>query len=950
LGVAPEHVFGINDPLFPPALVFVGTTCKTREIKTVRCGDFSIPPTVTYTVPGYIGSSCSFDWGQQGPSVVVGCDSIFPANGKADSTEIFETLIETHLIHEESYDGSWKEDFEVGAVALRGDIHYFMAVFDPNVFIVNGTRRSPCRVDGSISVTLVNKDCETLQKAIDAKVKIYHQKLQTSTIHVIRCSDNPGSPSPHKSELTEINEIASVGVTFIGDVFGCQSCPRPGSPKVCPIDGGGGGGGCSGGVCNGDEGDGIISVGNASVNASFDLTGTLSMYGSPNIADPMAGTPEINAPGTWLRATHYPFSASSVVYNTTVVGDAITSIHYSFNVAVQEYNTYFYAYDMTGSWKEQTTPVYKSKDQVALDAFLEAARGKVQLTHVKNSANETILEFDYDAEGNVIKQTSYDENGLENGSVIYGYDLNGSLARIWAGTNESAYVAPGSGNPIGGRWIDLTYGGVEGKKFLNRIEYGGCSSCRATRVYEKGGPNGELTKIKKTDGTVLASYDYDPKGRYKGYSLGNDVIKVNEWERTDYDPADPNGTTGNNILIRRDFVSNSQYRAKVFMADDNGAMIKEIHYHDLQDHDPQVENNWLVGPYSVYKYAHEGSTYVTTYPKGNKLRKYYDTEGNVIKIQWAGATSPLTQYEYQTPGGYFGSRLIKEINAFGGETTYSYNGHNMETRTEPAPGVGISGSSQQVTTYKYDSQNRLDYEYKKDSTGAYVYTKYVYDIAGNLIKTIENCLDYTSPNPTQGLITSYGYNEYNQLETTTYPSGKVEKNFYSDSGALIADAVYTDIQNNSAISATIYEYEDGKLENKKKAKMDEPFVFTGVESGGITWVTEAYEYDDYGRRIAVTADAGGEHLVTRYEYNNQGEVVCVLKPDQRYQRTIRDGRGLVSMEITGVKIGDTYYDKASTRYYYDLNGNLVKKVDPEGVIEIYQYDFCDRMVKSRRSR
>lgn len=92
--------------------------------------------------------------------------------------------------------------------------------------------------------------------------------------------------------------------------------------------------------------------------------------------------------------------------------------------------------------------------------------------------------------------------------------------------------------------------------------------------------------------------------------------------------------------------------------------------------------------------------------------------------------------------------------------------------------------------------------------------------------------------------------------------------------------------------------------------------------------------DDYGRRISVVADADGEHLVTHYEYNNQGEIVCILKPDQRYQRTIRDGRGMVSMEITGIKIGDNYQDKAVTRFFYDLNGNLIKKVDPEGVTEV----------------
>ena len=68
----------------------------------------------------------------------------------------------------------------------------------------------------------------------------------------------------------------------------------------------------------------------------------------------------------------------------------------------------------------------------------------------------------------------------------------------------------------------------------------------------------------------------------------------------------------------------------------------------------------------------------------------------------------------------------------------------------------------------------------------------------------------------------------------------------------------------------------------------------------------------------------------------------MTNPDTRYEITERDGRGLVSRTITGLDEGSGDVDKATTSFYYDLNGNLIKKVDPTGVTENYAYDFMDR--------
>lgn len=983
--------------IFGNAKIF-GTTTLTNTCKSSNwepeCSDCigsdlqSSPESIHAEVPPYWGSEPSLIWGNQGAFVVVnGCDE--------DPIPAIATVTYPRTNFSPDYNNSWSYTCPAGVgvdertysgdfTGMAWDIHYLKAVFDPNVFRVNGSSISPCWAvaNGKIHVTLVNDDCETLKKALKAQVTIYHQKEQWAMEYASCGLLNDVCPIPMIiSELTKEAQIGeAVKVKFVpGDLLESK-CGSPDGPAQQPetekdASVSGSCSSCSGGG-SGTGGLGSFSVGNASAGIGFGEEGTLSIYGAPGFTYDTAGNvtgalgvPEINAPGAWLRAEHYPYQKSDVAYTTQESGDAITSIHYAFNVLTHGHKTNHYELNLTGNWgDEYNTPddpdsgIKKNKDQVALEAFYEASKGKVPLTHVTDPDGITILEFD--SSGEDLIQISKDANGTVNGYIVYDME-NSTLKRVWSGKDLSQYDERSVGTPAGGRWVDVDYNvsSSDGKKYLEDVTYGGCSSCRAPRSYEYGGPKGnQITKIKKADGTVLASYTYDAQGRFQSYTNGNGAAekKVNEWQHSDYDPADPN-TSGDNMLVRRDYVSNTLFRAKVFFADDNGALTKEIHYHQLQDDTDRLE-----GPYSVYKYYHindetEGVGYVTEYPKGNKRVKYYDENDNVVKVLWEhDALHPEVEYAYQTITYDDDTRdLVQyETNSYGGITTYTYEGFNIKTQTEPAPTEGISGSGQQIIGYEYDYLDRVDYEYKKDSTGASVYTKYVYDGDGNIKRIHENCTDYDQENPVTGLVTTYEYNDYNEQIKTTYPSGKVERKFYSDAGTVIAEAVYEDDENDSAVSATIYEYEDGKLRYKKTAKMNEPFTFTesivlaGGEGVGITWIQETYDYDVYGRKEAVIADSGtgGQSLRTEYEYNNQGEMTRVLQPDKRYKRITRDGRGLVTEETTGILIGSTENPKATTKYFYDLNGNLIRKVDPEGVTEIYQYDAKDRRVRVRHGK
>lgn len=924
------------------------------------------------SLPGYLGSSYSMDWGKQGTNVVVvDCGCIIPAECVITLEKTQDILIETfevcldspHIVPCTGFDINFTPSYPE-CHKWRSDYHYFSAVFDPNVFVVNNLTASPGQVGTSIKVSLVNADCETLKKAMNSSVQIYWQKFQQVWLldeWSGGCAFYGGSEAggPARGELLAPQLIATIGVKFVPSGMMEYFCDDPQSPKLKSSSGG-----CSGGGCDA-SGSPEMTIGHASVTVNSSQDVTLGVYGSPGFYLDMLpltdAVPEVNAAGAWVRTSgdtfvrdRYSFDCS---YEEQPDG-TVTEISISFAVKVRNIDTYYYAYTESGVWPYDPNDMHSAK-RLAWDA----TRGKIQLQRIERVINGTprnIRTFEYYSSGNLEKQISYDENSQENGYIRYGYEnsavFGSPLNRIWAGADPCDYTAfPDS--PSGGRWMDVNFISIGGQPSprLQSVETP-CSDCAPRMIYEWGGADGnQITAIKKMAldeqsqpvEVVLERFEYDSQNRFTARWLGDEDLLVTRWERSDFNPAEPNETTGNNILVRRDFVDNTHYRARVFMANDNGALKKEIHYHNLQEYDPQSERNWLTGPYSIYSYDYDGNIYITTYPGGNKLCKYHDSYGNVIKVQWDGASEPEVQYQYQWGDPPY--KLSKEINAYGGETTYqySYYNKNLTKRMDPFPVQGISDLyAQQITEYEYDSCNRLTLEKRKDASNSWVSTKYEHDVFGNLTKRIEG---YNPANPADGLATEYIYNEYNELVTIIEPGGKTHRKFYSESGTLTAEAVYADPNTFDAVSATVYVYENGRLVAQKTADMDEPFEFTGSEDN-ITWVTEAYEYDDYGRRTAVIADKDGEHSVTFYEYNNQDEVILVLKPDQRYQRTIRDGRGLVSMEITGVKVGNDYQDKAITRFFYDLNGNLIGKVDPEGITESYQYDLKDRLIRSRRGR
>ncbi|MCK5172223.1 MAG: hypothetical protein KAR47_02460, partial [Planctomycetes bacterium] len=464
-----------------------------------------------------------------------------------------------------------------------------------------------------------------------------------------------------------------------------------------------------------------------------------------------------------------------------------------------------------------------------------------------------------------------------------------------------------------------------------------------------------ISQIKDGDDNILVSYSYDDRDRVTSHKLGT-ATTITEMSFTDHEyvmynhPDDPEYDSGDfsglipqssNSVTRRDYVDATNYRATVYLSDDNGFLEEMRRYTDLQS------GSTLGGIYArtTYVAVVDGSgnvvTRTTTLPRGNQMHALYGG-GNVTKRLRHNVERDETIVDgvYSYTGFDDVTRVAWSSNSLGGTTNYDYSdsGFNVTERIDPEPDAGDYGSGRLTSYYAYDGEGRVTRMISKGS--ATVTTKYDYDTSGNMITQIAG---FSSADP---LTTTYDYNEYNQVTKTTDPRDTVRKNFYTMNGALEANVAYSDTNCSTVLTAEKYEYNnDGWLETESVAKLDGPFAITSSYNDITTWTETDYLYDLYGRRTAVVADAaaGGRSLTTSYEYNNQSEVTKVTKPDGSMAITEREGRGLVSKQINKI---DTR--SSTTSFYYDLSGNLTKKQDPDGVCEIYDYDGFDRRIRTRR--
>jgi len=313
--------------------------------------------------------------------------------------------------------------------------------------------------------------------------------------------------------------------------------------------------------------------------------------------------------------------------------------------------------------------------------------------------------------------------------------------------------------------------------------------------------------------------------------------------------------------------------------------------------DPAGLNTSEVNEYDAF-----GRVVASTDANGKTTTFAYDRLGQVITSVDALSSSRSTSYDA------FG-RVLSMTDAIGNTTTYVYDdtlrsvvvttpeGISLTTtRNRHGETATVSDGRGNTTTYQYDQNGQLTLT--TDSLGEL--SERTYDKAGRLL-TVEDGRD---------VVTTISYDAANRVFTRS-----------------------VELDNGEPALTTTYTY-DGQ--------------------GRVTDVTDARgvithtEYDKDGRVTAVVSDFGSSphlNLRTEYQYDDVGNVLLVTEgagsANPRATRYVYDALGRRTSEIADPGSGKL---NLTTRYEYDGNGNVVRKIDAKNDSTRFVYDAAGRLI------
>ena len=390
------------------------------------------------------------------------------------------------------------------------------------------------------------------------------------------------------------------------------------------------------------------------------------------------------------------------------------------------------------------------------------------------------------------------------------------------------------------------------------------------------------------------------------------------------------------------------------------------------------ENNHLASVFdsleneTCYTYDAMGNVLTSTDAEGNCTEYAWDSNGRCVMVtDPAGYT---TEFKYNENGEMIyvkdaegaelfrtfddADQLILERDSIGRSRSYIYNLAGDIT--------SVTDESGRSTSYEYEkgTHNLLAVLYPDETTEHYTYDAlgniasytdrygkklfYSYDVLGQMTalmneenQKIEYVYDLMGKilreKDFNGNVTSYTYDAAGQLTSVTDALGNITNYTYD-----VSDHLTEVLRKNPAVSQAVhltYEYNKaGQLEKLTDA--------LGRK--------ETYEYDKIGRMIAKTDREG---LKTVYTYNAQGMLQGVKWADGketsytytplRRLKEVEDWTGTTRMQYSGDgQISQiTYPDNRTLLYDYDIQGNRVRTLYPNGAEAFCEFDSLDRITK-----
>ncbi|MBE9147549.1 hypothetical protein IQ257_03270, partial [Coleofasciculus sp. LEGE 07092] len=564
-------------------------------------------------------------------------------------------------------------------------------------------------------------------------------------------------------------------------------------------------------------------------------------------------------------------------------------------VSDQNGQTTTYQYDSTGNFLEQVTTPDNQTTTYAYDTANRALTsitnatgntltysydnlGRLQ-TAALNGGAETVS-YSYDSAGTVTvtdaagatSQLFFDERGIPSqiqdaeGRVYqFGTSPDGNLMRItqpdgsdaeirYDGAGYPTQIVDASGNTIALKF-DPTYGNLQwildARGNTMRYEYDSA---------------GNLTQIKYPDGST-EGFTVDAQGNLASYiNRRGETITYNYTE--------------DGLIAQQ---TNPGETPAQYTYDTEGKLLSVTDAQgmttlDYDANDRLATITYPNGRFLSFEYDAVGRRTQLTGSDGYSVKYAYDTAGRLQRLT-DGSDALIVQYSYDAVG-----RLAREDKGNGTYSTYEYfTDGQLKSLVHYAP----DGSVNSQFDYTYDALGRQNsavtsdgvWTYEYDATGQLTHAvfvsinpqiadqdlTYIYDAAGNRIRTIHN-----------GVTTEYTTNNLNQYET-------------------VGDATY------------LYD-EDGNLIEKTEQ--------------GQTW---QYGYNSENRLVKVTAPDGS---ITEYEYDVLGNRTATIQDGQRTEYLVDPfglgdvvaeygGGGLAAQYTHGIGLESQIASGSSN--YYDFN-------------------------------
>jgi RHS repeat-associated protein len=674
------------------------------------------------------------------------------------------------------------------------------------------------------------------------------------------------------------------------------------------------------------------------------------------------------------QVTYYEYDGSGRL-SREILPDGVTELNYTYDQIgrlIERSNvgggSTRYEYDLNDNLITVTDPLN------ALTRLTYTARGELESV---TDPLGNITRYRYDPEGNLSAVTdaagftttyTYDrmnrlasEKDGRNHTIGYRYDLNGNLISIqnpdggnisyqYDAANRVTAVTDGEGNTTEYQYDNagnltratdpLNHSSKYAYDRLERLESRvDAAGNRYQLVYDAAGRISSATD----EESVTTSYSYDVADRLTGVTDG-----LGHSRRYYYDVMDRlTAATDENGVTRY-----YQYDAAGNLTgytDGNGVTF-EYEYDELGRRllaraPSNVPGGWVT---TGYTYDALGRVIQTTDNQNHEVKFSYDALGRIAAVEEYQTTAPLvlskTTYSYDAAGN-----LIRTADENGQVTTYGYDPLNRLNQ------VNISGSSPQVTVYRYDHRGLVTETIAGYGSALAASEQRSYDEKGNLLTVIDadgNVIDYTHDvlDRVETISSSAGdllyvYNATGELVEMTDPQGITEFAYdalkrltkVTDHNQRTVQYGYDNIGNVKRIvypDTTLVEY----------AYDQESRLLSVTEPDGDT----TYTYNQAGNLDKVHYPTGEEATYTYNDLNQVTNIVEKLGNISRriYGYTYDDAGNLKSESRQG--IGFAPVNQSST-FAYDRSTQLTQTGDSIAGATNYAYDLAGNLISETLS-